>query len=441
MNLISFNTSSIGASHIRTGKECQDYSLSKSAETYSIAITCDGHGGDNYFRSAVGSKFAAEIALACIDEFLLESVAAPLEKPETALIQLEKSIIASWNTRVWEHYEANPFTEDELSSVSDGRRKRLLSGKSIESTYGTTLIAIAWTQNYWFAVQIGDGKAVKINLDGSADFPIPPNEKCFLNTTTSICDIDALDNFRHYYSTDLPAALFCGSDGIDDSFIRDDQLYKLYYTIGQSFAESSYADAMQELEDYLPRLSSKGSGDDVSIAGVIDLDAARDSFPPIEKTQDHINQETSDRETGLNEEDLNNLENSLIETDSIEFGKDSTHSETELEQNENEELHPYIEGASAIENAESRLDQLELNCDPEIAQIGETPLAVLSQGLPKDMCGSEDETDMEQDGLKPGSENPEMVAQDAEPVKVCPQCGDEYLDKPNYCSNCGHHFI
>ena len=74
MNLIAFNASSIGASHIRIGKECQDYSLSDVGDDWCIAVTCDGHGGDNYFRSSLGSRFAAETAMRCIGEFLKKAL-------------------------------------------------------------------------------------------------------------------------------------------------------------------------------------------------------------------------------------------------------------------------------------------------------------------------------------------------------------------------------
>lgn len=269
----TLNLTSIGASHIRSGKECQDFSLSSSTDDCSLAITCDGHGGDNYFRSALGSQFAAQAASACITELMFDvGKGYRPSNPEDMLVQLEKSIIARWNAAVWEHYESHPFTQEELDSISESRRKKLQAGRYIESTYGTTLIALALTKDFWFGVQIGDGKCVRIKSDGSFDMPIPPNDKCFLNSTTSICDENAIEDFRHCYSEEQPIALFCGSDGIDDSFIKDEQLYKLYETIARSFAKSEYDQAKLELEDYMPRLSSKGSGDDVSIAGIIDTD-------------------------------------------------------------------------------------------------------------------------------------------------------------------------
>ena len=290
----ALNLTSIGASHIRSGKECQDFSLSDSNERYSYAITCDGHGGDNYFRSAYGSRFAAQAASSCITE-LLNDIAEGYEPndPATMLVQLEKSIIARWNAAVWEHYESNPFTEDELAIVDEKRRKRILSGKSIESTYGTTLIALAITEKFWFGIQIGDGKCVRIMADGTFDMPIPPNEKCFLNSTTSICDENAIEDFRHCYSEEMPVALFCGSDGIDDSFIKDEQLFKLYATIARSFATSDYSQALAELEDYMPRLSSKGSGDDVSIAGLIDIALVIDAIGEADEPESSSDQEAA----------------------------------------------------------------------------------------------------------------------------------------------------
>lgn len=299
MKQLAFNLTSIGASHIRVGKECQDFSLSQTTDDYAMAIVCDGHGGDNYFRSAYGSRFAAQAASACISEFMqdLDLTRVPSD-PERLLLQLEKSIIAKWNETVWEHFDANPFTEEELNSVSDSRRARILSRKSIESTYGTTLIALVWTNSFWFGLQIGDGKAVRMNESGSFDQPIPPNEKCFLNSTTSICDENAIEDFRHCFSTEIPAAIFCGSDGIDDSFIRDEQLYKLYSTIGKSFAESEYESACYELEDYLPRLSLKGSGDDVSIAGIIDRDRILKIMPIIDN-------DSNNEDVGANRDEAN----------------------------------------------------------------------------------------------------------------------------------------
>ena len=42
------------------------------------------------------------------------------------------------------------------------------------------------------------GKCIAFNEDGSWHEPIPWDEKCFLNKTTSLCDSSAIDEFRYY---------------------------------------------------------------------------------------------------------------------------------------------------------------------------------------------------------------------------------------------------
>ena len=54
-----FNVTSIGYSHVKSGKVCQDFSSSYSDRERTIITACDGHGGEVYIRSHKGSKFAS----------------------------------------------------------------------------------------------------------------------------------------------------------------------------------------------------------------------------------------------------------------------------------------------------------------------------------------------------------------------------------------------
>ena len=54
-----------GASHEVSGKVCQDYCQAEVTDSYTIGVVSDGHGGDRYFRSDVGSKSAVEATLEC----------------------------------------------------------------------------------------------------------------------------------------------------------------------------------------------------------------------------------------------------------------------------------------------------------------------------------------------------------------------------------------
>ncbi len=277
MRMQSFHLTTQGASHIKKNKECQDASESYFDENYAIAVVCDGHGGNDYVRSAVGSAFAASAAKLNILSFL-QNV-----KPEEAirnhkhlLHSLEASIINDWNNSICEHFQNNPFTQEEIALLSDRAKRKYLQENRIESAYGTTLIAVAVTKDYWFGIHIGDGKCVAVNPEGKFRQPIPWDDKCFLNATTSICDSDALNRFRSFFAVKLPVAVFVGSDGVDDCFGSDQQLNNLYKTVLYSFATSDFDSAKADLNDYLPRLSAKGSGDDVSVAAILDLDRIGD---------------------------------------------------------------------------------------------------------------------------------------------------------------------
>lgn len=274
MRMQSFHLSTQGASHIKKNKECQDASESYYDDNCAIAIVCDGHGGNDYVRSAYGSASACAAAKSNILNFIENVNRDELVRHHKQLIHnLEASIISAWNEAIYEHYEANPFTEDEIAVLSERAKRKYLQEKRIESAYGTTLIAVAITKDYWFGIHIGDGKCVAVNPEGKFVQPIPWDEKCFLNATTSICDSDALNRFRSFFSEKLPVAVFVGSDGIDDCFSTDQQLNNLYKTVLYSFATSDFDEAVSDLSDYLPRLSAKGSGDDVSVAAVLDLDS------------------------------------------------------------------------------------------------------------------------------------------------------------------------
>lgn len=322
MEYKSFNISQIGASHIKKGTECQDASISFSNEDYSIIIVCDGHGGDNYIRSSKGSYIAKEVAFENIKEFIenfkkIETLEKDKEYYNRLMYSLKASIISSWNEKVKDDVSKNPFTEYELDKVSEGARKRYLNG-DIESAYGTTMIAVAYTENYCFAIQIGDGKCIFINSKGEFTQPVPVDDKCFLNVTTSICDKDAIDSFRHVFiekleEHNLPVAVFIGTDGVDDSFQNDQQLYELYRTVLYSFSNTEFEEAYEELKNYIPTLSKHGSGDDISIASILDIENIKelDFIKSFEK--DLLGSETSEAQDD-NEENISDI----IDTDSIE---------------------------------------------------------------------------------------------------------------------------
>jgi hypothetical protein len=276
--MVAFARSVVGASHIKSGKPCQDSSLCVKEKDYTFIAIADGHGGDRYFRSDIGSNFAVQAARECMtDRAVINALKKPLpdKKREQSILQLKKSIVSRWNTLVSEHIVASPFVESELAVLPAKYADDYRAGEQIESAYGSTLIAVIWAETFLLALQIGDGNCVIFDSVGTFSHPVPADKRCFLNTTTSLCDKDAIIEFRHYFSNTLPAAVLTGSDGIDDCFGGNAKLYDFYRVILSSFAEKDEETATAELADYLPRMSEKGSGDDMSVAMIADMKLVR----------------------------------------------------------------------------------------------------------------------------------------------------------------------
>lgn len=311
MNFKAFHMSERGESHLHDGRVCQDSSASFSDECGTVAVVSDGHGGCDYVRSQIGSAMACEAAVKNIRR-LFENISpeAFLAEPDMMLTQLEAAIINDWNESVRSHYEANPFTEEELDCVSEKAGASYRSGHRIERAYGATLIAAAVTRDYWFGIQIGDGKCAAFDEAGICTQPIPWDEKCFLNKTTSICGSDALRDFRHFYSEKIPTAVFMGSDGIDDSFKNEEDMYDFYKTILYAFSISDYTQAVDELKAYLPRLSKEGSADDVSIAAWMDMDALKSVVDKIKAEGEEAEEPEENKKT---EEEKKAIENEKSE--------------------------------------------------------------------------------------------------------------------------------
>ena len=87
--------------------------------------------------------------------------------------------------------------------MTDHARAHYENGKDLHSAYGATLIGAIITDSYWFGIHIGDGKCVSFSSEGEASEPIPWDEMCYNNVTTSICSPSAVSEFRYFFSRAL----------------------------------------------------------------------------------------------------------------------------------------------------------------------------------------------------------------------------------------------
>lgn len=313
--IYTFHETVQGHLHIMNEFPCEDSSASFAAEDgkYYIAAVADGHGSSSCFRSKDGSKAATEVAIECLRQFAeayltLETVedAGTNSTPETAedrfyhdmfsdpryqkktIKQLTDIIVARWYDRVMENYKNNPPSVEEMGESA----AEYEGGKNTTHIYGTTLMAALWLPKCLILIHQGDGRCDVFYADGSIDQPIPWDPRCEDTTTTSLCDEDAADSFRScVINLEKKPVMACylGCDGVEDAY-RDTYeelggshvlmggVHTFYKDLTCRLAKMEPAEFEEYLKTMLPDFSENGmfsrsgSGDDVSVAGIVELD-------------------------------------------------------------------------------------------------------------------------------------------------------------------------
>lgn len=300
--VFTFHSTVRGHLHVMNEFPCEDSSSSFSAENgrYHIAIVADGHGSKSCFRSNYGSKVATEVALACLRQFA-EATLASEELEERfykdvfsnpryrhmTIKRLTDTVLAEWHDRVLDNYRNNPPTLEEMGECA----VEYQNGKNPAHIYGTTLIAALQMPRCLILLHQGDGRCDVFYEDGTVDQPIPWDPRCEDTATTSLCDEDAAERFRSCVidlSKKSVIACFVGCDGVEDAY-RDTYeglggthtlmggVHTFYKYLICQVAQMGQEDFKSWLPEFLTKFSSdgifsrNGSGDDVSVSGIVDL--------------------------------------------------------------------------------------------------------------------------------------------------------------------------
>jgi len=262
-----FSYSIQGASHIQKQIVCQDSAAHYYNDTFATAVVSDGHGSEKHFRSDIGSKIAVDISIQTIKEFITREkdyIHTIFSNPDKILKQLASNIIYRWSEKIHQHFNENPLTEEEQTL------HRNIDVEKIAHIYGATLIIAVMTKKFWFALQTGDGACVTITNKNTAEIFVPKDDRLIFNFVTSLCDADAIGNFRYYFSEinkekQPPLGIIITSDGVVNSFKEDHFLDFNCKTLNLFTTQEN---ASEEIQKFLPILTEKGSKDDVSIAGI-----------------------------------------------------------------------------------------------------------------------------------------------------------------------------
>ena len=271
--------SRIGASHRRRGVVCQDYSLSSSLRSSTgvpikLMAVADGHGGARYWRSDAGSKLACEIAIKEARKDLGRGLLNWSAPSSSSLIkwrqwlkqELPQKMLENWRLAVaddWQRFEKPAEREAEAFSLY---------------SYGCTLGLVVMTPHWWGCTGLGDWDLVRVswNSNSKATNAELINREDTVGmqgeSTFSLCKSDALHHFAERSTAESidrgqpPFALLLSTDGVHKSCATDSDFLTLaHYLVSEAYTKSDSGEC-HELDEALDRITTEGSGDDVSVA-------------------------------------------------------------------------------------------------------------------------------------------------------------------------------
>ncbi|MFH0754886.1 MAG: PP2C family serine/threonine-protein phosphatase, partial [Candidatus Omnitrophota bacterium] len=228
-----------GASHVRNGMPNQDawYLLPQEEENEWLCVAvADGHGGNKYFRSHDGARFAVESAVNALKKIYEDMVDNGKEDPSFIKRNMEESVprllVQVWRRAIDDDLVKKPFDEDEWKTLEQkaGNNAQESIEKSPYIAYGATILAALVTGKYIFYMQLGDGDIMTVSDEGEVSKPMPADARLIANETTSLCGKDAWRDFRFAFQflVDKPPALIMlSTDGYANSFSNEDAFLKV----------------------------------------------------------------------------------------------------------------------------------------------------------------------------------------------------------------------
>jgi len=285
-----------GSAHRRRGQPCQDATLQRAFTLpgglpLTLLAVADGHGGQAYHHSDVGSALACEAAAEVVGAALtrLPAATAPLAGADLMALRrwlaedLPIALQQRWLAAVRQHWLAGPGGGEGGVPFSP-------------VPYGSTLGLLLLTPRWWALAGLGDWDLVRVDPAGAAELlsqeVAAPGAG---EATASLCQEGAAQGgwFRSWVwpleDQLLPFSLVLSTDGIRKSCGSDADFLALAAwlaagpdptapgcdTVASDRADSDIGDSDTGegvagvdafLTEALDRISAEGCGDDVSVA-------------------------------------------------------------------------------------------------------------------------------------------------------------------------------
>jgi len=267
-----FGASVQGASHVRSGRECQD-SLKKVVLDSGAVIlaVADGHGSDSCPYSKTGSFTAVNVFCKILGDYL-ETYDGQPEMLFTFLkregdTKIAQEIDVEWKRRILRlHAKSNR----EMPLDADGEKDR----EAVYRLYGSTLLGLVLTKGFLFAFQLGDGDIVKVSESGV--YSVIEADKILGTETHSLSKAESWKKAvtlirKREESEKNPVMYMLSSDGLSNSYKNEEEFQKTcadYYAL---LGEHGVKAVSDRLKTWLQETSEMGCGDDITALFAYDM--------------------------------------------------------------------------------------------------------------------------------------------------------------------------
>jgi serine/threonine protein phosphatase PrpC len=263
----AFGCSRTGASHIRTGKPCEDayalWSGSAGAVPCIAVAVADGHGDDRHDQSRTGSALAVEAAITELVGFhRMYAEGIPTQRFRADFrTDFPRRITRRWRDLVLLDAEVRALPPK--NDQPDRSRQDVLFTR-----YGTTLLTALIARDSIVVGQVGDGDILMVRPDGAIEFPLTRDTTLTGNETRSLSSADAHLLWRTAtFDRGDGGVLIAATDGVSDSF--DGSESEEFRVFIRSLVERIHTFGMQSvagaMSSWLDRYSSIASGDDMTL--------------------------------------------------------------------------------------------------------------------------------------------------------------------------------
>jgi hypothetical protein len=231
-----------------------------------VMAVADGHGGERYRFSDVGSTLACEQALMAVEHHLRHTALLAADAPDLEGwarwlgADLPERIHGNWLAAVREHWHRQGH------QVQADHPEATTSEAEVPLLYGSTVGLVVMAPRWWGYTGLGDWDLVRVVADGRGQLLSDEGDTGGGEATGSLCSAWAPQVFRSglepIHRGDAAFGLLLSTDGIRKSCVSD----RDFLMLARHLLATPARGAGEALAASLEQITREGSGDDVSVA-------------------------------------------------------------------------------------------------------------------------------------------------------------------------------